>query len=116
MTEQKNDKTSTGNSGAASSTNPSQAAKEVEAMHVGEPQSGDGGNADVQAQMDEANDKGYFGVTTDPTPNEHYTASGVNKGLPTPETDPAQAEKVRAHQAHVRATGAEPTAEDAKDK
>jgi hypothetical protein len=57
--------------------------------------------------------KGYFGVTTDPTPNEHYTASGVNQGLPTPETDPAQAEKVRAHQAHVRATGAAPEA-DAK--
>lgn len=117
MTEQKNDKTSTANSGAASSTNPTQAAKELEAMHVGES-FGDGGNASAQEQMDEANEKGYFGVTTDPTPNEHYTASGVNKGLPTPETDPEQAEKVRAHQAHVRATGAAPEgdAKAAKDK
>lgn len=109
------DKTSkTNDSGAAaSSTNDKQAAKEVAAMNVGEPQGGDGGNADVQEKFDAANEKGYFGVTTDPTPDEHYTASGVNQGLPTPETDPEQAAKVRQHQADL-AAGVEPGEDDKK--
>lgn len=115
MTEQKNDKTSTANTSAASSTNPAQAAKEIEAMHVGEPQSGDGGNADVQEKFDEANEQGYFGVTTDPTPDEHYTASGVNEGLPTPETDPEQAAKVAEHQRKLGA-GEDVTKGTSKDK
>jgi hypothetical protein len=96
---------------AASSSTNTEAAKEVEAMQVGEPQSGDGGNADVQAKMDEATEKGYFGITTDPTPNENYTIQGVSAGKPTPETDPKQAAKVAEHQAKVRAG----TVED-KDK
>ncbi len=32
-------------------------------------------------------DKGYLGVSPDPTPRENYTLPGVGKGLPTPETD-----------------------------
>ena len=47
----------------------------------------DGGAAQVQATVDEAEDKGYFGEVPDPTPNENYTLQGVGKGLPTPETD-----------------------------
>jgi hypothetical protein len=93
---------------AANSSTSAQTAKEFEAMAVGEPQSGDGGNASVQEQFDAANEQGYFGVTTDPTPNEHYTASGVNAGKPTPETDPKQAAKVAEHQAKVRAGTVEP--------
>lgn len=84
-------------------------------MAVGEPQSGDGGNAEVQENMDEINEKGYFGVKVDPTPNENYTLQGAGSGAPTPETDPEQAEKARAHAAEVRRTGAEPTGES-KDK
>jgi hypothetical protein len=70
--------------------------------------SGDGGNASVQEQMDAINEKGYFGIKVDPTPNEHYTASGVNKGLPTPETDPEQAAKAAEHAANVAAGTVEP--------
>jgi len=32
-------------------------------------------------------DRGYTGVSPDPTPRENYTLAGVGKGLPTPETD-----------------------------
>ena len=42
---------------------------------------------EVQANMDEINEKGYHGVRTDPTPLENYTVSGVTSGAPTPETD-----------------------------
>lgn len=45
----------------------------------------DGGIAQVQARVDEANRKGYLGVVPDPTPNENYTVAGND--LPTPETD-----------------------------
>lgn len=41
----------------------------------------------VQASVDEDNDKGFHGVKTDPTPDEHYSVAGVLAGLPTPETD-----------------------------
>ena len=53
--------------------------------------SGDAGEAEVQAKVDEANEKGYFGETVDPTPNENYTVAGVTSGKPTPETDKAAA-------------------------
>lgn len=45
----------------------------------------DAGEAEVQAKMDEAEDKGYFGTTPDDTPNENYTLKGVTSGKPTPE-------------------------------
>ena len=45
----------------------------------------DAGQAEVQARFDEAADKGYFGSTPDPTPNENYTLKGVTSGAPTPE-------------------------------
>jgi hypothetical protein len=61
----------------------------------------DAGQAEVQDAFDAANEKGYFGVTTDPTPNENYTLQGAGKGLPTPETDDEQAAKVAAHQRKV---------------
>lgn len=48
---------------------------------------GDGGQAEMQARYDEAQQKGYFGETPDPTPNEAYTVQGVTSGAPTPETD-----------------------------
>lgn len=59
----------------------------------------DGGQAEMQAKSDEAQRKGYFGETPDPTPNEAYTIQGVTGGAPTPETDPdakAAAEKSAA--------------------
>jgi hypothetical protein len=48
----------------------------------------------VQAAMDEETGQGFRGKKVDPTPNEHYTVAGVTKGLPTPENDPEQAQKV----------------------
>lgn len=42
---------------------------------------------EVQAKFDEAHEKGYVGVSPDPTPREHYTVAGVTAGKPTPETD-----------------------------
>lgn len=44
------------------------------------------GQAEVQAKVDEADEKGYFGVVPDETPNENYTLAGVIAGKPTPET------------------------------
>lgn len=51
--------------------------------------------AEVQKTVDEENEKGYRGVTVDPTPRENYTVAGVVKGAPTPETDEALAEEAR---------------------
>lgn len=48
---------------------------------------------EVQANMDEINDKGYMGERTDPTPLENYTVAGVVAGKPTPETDAKAAAK-----------------------
>ena len=48
---------------------------------------GDLGQAEVQANMDEATEQGFIGVEADPTPNENYTVEGVVAGKPTPETD-----------------------------
>lgn len=41
----------------------------------------------VQEAYDREQERGYRGLATDPTPNENYTASGVNADLPTPETE-----------------------------
>jgi hypothetical protein len=98
------------------------AAKELEAMHAGTDdaqhsaqqaiESGDtspeGGNAEVQDHMDVINEQGYMGVKVDPTPNENYTLRGAAEGLPTPETDPEQGEKARAHAAKVARGAVEP--------
>lgn len=48
---------------------------------------------EVQAKMDEEQEKGYRGQKVDPTPNANYTVAGVTSGAPTPETDPALAAK-----------------------
>ncbi|HET7386853.1 MAG TPA: hypothetical protein VFJ19_09360 [Nocardioidaceae bacterium] len=56
----------------------------------------DAGQAEVQAAVSEAEDKGYYGSTPDPTPNEAYTLAGVNAGQATPETDDKAAAKARA--------------------
>ena len=42
---------------------------------------------DVQKAFDNAAEKGYFGVSPDPTPRANYTVAGVTAGKPTPETD-----------------------------
>lgn len=47
----------------------------------------DAASAEVQAKSDDAAEKGYFGVSPDPTPRENYTVAGVLAGKPTPETD-----------------------------
>ena len=49
----------------------------------------------VKQLFDEADEKGYFGLVTDPTPNENYTLRGVASGAPTPETDEDLAEEAR---------------------
>ena len=51
--------------------------------------------AQVQEAFDEANERGYFGAVTDPTPNENYTVAGVTAGKPTPETDAKLAAEAR---------------------
>jgi hypothetical protein len=53
----------------------------------------DAGQADVQERMDEAEAKGYFGETPDPTPNENYTLQ-TPPDAPTPETDEELARSV----------------------
>jgi hypothetical protein len=58
-----------------------------------EPDKASAIKGDVQKRFDEANEKGFFGVTTDPTPDEHYTLDGVAAGKPTPETDRESAKK-----------------------
>lgn len=55
----------------------------------------DAAQAEVQAAVDAAEDKGYIGVPVDPTPKENYTVAGVLAGKPTPETDPDHARDVR---------------------
>lgn len=47
----------------------------------------DVGQGHVADVVNEANAQGYYGVTPDATPNEHYTVSGVTSGKPTPETE-----------------------------
>ncbi len=47
---------------------------------------GDAGEKELQARFDEAEEKGYFGTTADPTPRDNYTVSGVTSGADTPET------------------------------
>lgn len=49
----------------------------------------------VQQAVDRAQEQGFYGVETDPTPNEHYTVAGVVAGKPTPETDTDAAAKAR---------------------
>jgi hypothetical protein len=56
-------------------------------------------NVDIPTEMpelEEAQEKGYFGVTPDPTPNYNYTVAGVLEGAPTPETDMELAREVHA--------------------
>lgn len=50
---------------------------------------------EVQRVTDRAQEQGFYGVETDPTPNDHYTVAGVVAGKPTPETDPEAAESAR---------------------
>lgn len=66
----------------------------------------DAGQDQLQAQFDEAAEKGYFGVTPDVTPNENYTLQGQGKGAKTPETDDGLAEKVAAAQRKLSREGA----------
>lgn len=55
----------------------------------------DEARAEVQAVVDEAEDRGFLGVSVDPTPKSHYTVAGVIEGKPTPETDADHAREVR---------------------
>ncbi len=63
----------------------------VKAAEVAEVEQG---NTEVQAAVDEASEPGYVGYNPDPTPNDHYTLSGVVDGLPTPESDREAAQAV----------------------
>lgn len=45
----------------------------------------DAGQAEVQAKVTEAEEKGYYGSVPDSTPNENYTLKGVGSGKSTPE-------------------------------
>lgn len=55
----------------------------------------DGGAAEVQANVDKAEEQGFQGEAVDPTPRENYTLQGVVSGAPTPETDKDAAAKAR---------------------
>lgn len=66
-------------------------------------QSADPAVAEVQRIADEEQEKGFRGLSADPTPNENYTIAGVTSGAPTPETSKAQANEARAHQDGVQA-------------
>lgn len=46
--------------------------------------------------LDDIQARGKYGPGTDQTPDEHYTVTGVLAGKPTPETDPALRDKLRA--------------------
>lgn len=59
----------------------------------------DFGQAEVQAKFDEAEEKGYYGNTPDPTPNENYSLE-TPQDAPTPETD-----RKLADEAHAAAYG-----------
>jgi hypothetical protein len=52
-----------------------------------EKKSTDSGEAEVQAKVDEAEEKGYLGNAVDETPRENYTLQGVTSGKPTPENN-----------------------------
>ncbi len=52
----------------------------------------DAGQAEVQANFDEAAEKGYFGYSPDPTPRENYSLQ-TPQDAPTPETDAKLAEQ-----------------------
>jgi hypothetical protein len=54
------------------------------------------GGEQVQAAMDAATDKGYFGESPDPTPRANYSVAGQAAGAPTPETDDALAAEADA--------------------
>ncbi len=53
----------------------------------------DVGQKEVQEAVDVADEQGFYGVETDPTPNENYTLQGNDK--PTPETDEKLADEAR---------------------
>lgn len=53
---------------------------------------------DLPDRVAEANEKGYWGEVTDPTPNSAYTLSGVTAGEATPETDAELAADAEANQ------------------
>jgi len=55
----------------------------------------DGGAAEVQANVDKENERGFAGERVDPTPRDNYTLSGVTSGKPTPETDEGAAKAAR---------------------
>jgi hypothetical protein len=55
------------------------------------------GNAEMQKTVDKAEEQGFYGVETDPTPNSHYSVDGVTSGAPTPETDAKHADEVAKH-------------------
>ena len=65
----------------------------------------DVGQDEVQQAFDAAREKGYFGVSPDPTPNEHYTLKGVTSGKPTPETDDGLADELAANQRKLAREG-----------
>ncbi len=63
------------------------------------------GQKEVQEAFDEANEQGYFGVSTDPTPDDNYTFRGQAAGKPTPETDSDAAEEVAVYQRKLAREG-----------
>ena len=70
--------------------------QEAKAAKQAEKVRGDSGEQQVDEAFEEANERGYFGTTTDPTPDENYTVEGVANGAPTPETDEEANAEARA--------------------
>ncbi len=69
--------------------------KSADSGNAGQDAGGDAGEAEVQATFDEAEEKGYFGVVPDETPNENYTLKGVSANKPTPENQRQHPDKDR---------------------
>ncbi|HEY8818404.1 MAG TPA: hypothetical protein VIM25_06255 [Candidatus Limnocylindrales bacterium] len=53
----------------------------------------DHGQDEAQKTVDKEEEQGFRGVKVDPTPDAHYSVSGVLAGKPTPETDDKAAAK-----------------------
>jgi hypothetical protein len=88
----------------AVSTNKSHPENSVEGQQAkARAQASDPTLGEVQQQADQETELGFRGIEADPTPNENYSVAGVTSGKPTPETDKAQAQKVKQYQTEVQA-------------
>jgi hypothetical protein len=70
----------------------------------GAPDGASAGQDQVDEQLAREQEQGYRGMKVDPTPDAAYTVAGVTAGMPTPETDAAQAAEAEAYAEQVGET------------